>query len=429
MQVKVESTGTLERRMRVELPAERIDQEVDSRLKSVGRTAKIKGFRPGKVPPKVVRQKYGKQIREEVLSELMQKSYTAAVMQEKLNPAGGPQIEPDANSDSKNFAYTATFEVMPEVKLKNLGKIKIETPDVTIGKKDIDDMMLKLRQQKATWAEVDRKSADGDRVVVDFEGTLKGEAFPGGTGTEVPVVLGQGQMLPDFEKGLTGVAAGDEKSFKVKFPKDYHAEDLAGKKVDFAIKTHRIEEQILPPVDDKLAELFEVTEGGIDKFIEDVKENMNREAEAKVKNDVREQIMNGLADTNPIDIPNTLKDKEMHSLQHEAMQRMGIEDHDQAPPRENFAEAADKRVRLGLLLSQVISDQKLVVDAKMVRARVEEMCASYESSAEMVEAYMSNPQIVQQVEPMILEQQAIDWLAENGKSTTKKVAFREYMDS
>jgi len=415
--------------MRVELPAESIDQEVDSRLKSVGRTAKIKGFRPGKVPAKVVRQKYGKQIREEVLSELMQKSYTAAVMQEKLNPAGGPKIQPEESGDNKNFAYTATFEIMPEIELKNLNKIKVETPDVTIGKKDVDDMMLKLRKQKATWDEVDRKSADGDRVVVDFTGTLKGEAFPGGTGTEVPVVLGQGQMLPDFEKGLTGVAAGDEKSFKVKFPKDYHAEDLAGKKVDFAIQTHRIEEEVLPPVDDKLAELFEVAEGGIDKFIEDVKENMNREAEAKVKNDVREQIMDGLTDTNPIDIPNTLKHKEMHSLQHEAMQRMGIEDHDQAPPEANFAEAAEKRVRLGLLLSQVITDQKLTVDEKMVRARVEEMCASYESSTEMVEAYMSNPQVVQQVEPMILEQQAIDWLAENGKSTTKKVAFREYMDS
>ncbi len=429
MQVKVESTGTLERRMRVELPAESIDQEVNSRLKSVGRTAKIKGFRPGKVPAKVVRQKYGKQIREEVLSELMQKSYTAAVVQEKLNPAGGPKIEPEENADSENFAYTATFEIMPEVKLKKLDKIKIEMPDVTIGKKDVDDMMLKLRKQKATWEEVDRKSADGDRVVVDFTGTLKGEAFPGGTGTEVPVVLGLGQMLPDFEKGLTGVAAGDEKSFKVKFPKDYHAEDLAGKKVEFATKTHRIEEEILPPVDDKLAELFEVTEGGIDKFIKDVKENMTREADAKVKSDVREQIMNGLTEMNPIEIPNTLKHQEMHSLQHEAMQRMGIEDHDQAPPMENFAEAAEKRVRLGLLLSQVISDQKLVVDEKMVRARVEEMCASYESSAEMVETYMSNPQVVQQVEPMILEQQAIDWLAENGKSTTKKVAFREYMDS
>ena len=428
MQVKVESTGTLERRMRVELPAEDIDQEVDSRLKSVGRTAKIKGFRPGKVPAKVGRQKYGKQIREEVLSELMQKSYTAAVMQEKLNPAGGPQIQPEV-SDNQNFAYTATFEIMPEIELKNLNKIKIETPDVSIGQKDVDDMLLKLRKQKATWAAVDRKSADGDRVVVDFEGTLNGEAFPGGTGSEVPVVLGQGQMLPDFEKGLTGVAAGDEKSFKVKFPKDYHAENLAGKKVDFAIKTHRIEEEILPPVDDKLAELFEVSEGGIDKFVEDVKENMNREAEAKVKSDVREQIMDGLSETNPIDIPNALKDQEMHSLQHEAMQRMGIEDHDQAPPKENFAEVAEKRVRLGLLLSQVISDQKLIVDDGMVRARVEEMCASYESSTEMVEAYMSNPQIVQQVEPMILEQQAIDWLAENGKATTKKVAFREYMDS
>jgi trigger factor len=426
MQVTVESTGTLERRMRVELPAERIEQEVASRLKSVGRTAKLKGFRPGKVPPKVVKQRYGKQIREEVLSELMQKSYTDAVMQENLNPAGGPQIETEDDKDG--FAYVATFEIMPKVELKDLDKIEIEIPEVEISKDDMDEMIMRLRRQKATWEPVDRKSKDGDKVICDFTGTLKGEEFEGGKDTEVPVVLGAGQMLPDFEKGLTGVAAGDEKDIKVKFPKDYHAEELNGKKVDFAIKVHAVEEEILPPVDDKLAELFEVGEGGIKKFMEDVKDNMKREAEQKLKGDVREQIMAALLDKNPIEIPNTLKHQEAHSLQHEAMQRMGIEDHSQAPGIENFEEMAEKRVRLSLLVSQLITDHKITVDDDKVRQHVEELCASYENSEDMVNMYLGNQQVMQQIQPVVLEQQAFDWLLENGTSHTKKVGFTEYMN-
>ena len=265
MNVTVESTGALERRMRVELPLEAIQHAVDSRLKSVGRTAKIKGFRPGKVPARVVKQRYGKQVREEVLGEILQKSYSDAVVQQKLNPAGGPKIETQGE-DGNTFAYVATFEVMPEVELKDLDKIKVEKPNVQIGDSDVDEMLTSLRKQKASWETVDRKSKDGDRVIVDFAGELDGEAFQGGQGTEIPVVLGEGQMLPDFEKGLTGIKAGDEKAFKVKFPKDYHAEDLAGQKADFSIKTHRVEEQVLPELDDEFAEMFNVTEAGSEQF-------------------------------------------------------------------------------------------------------------------------------------------------------------------
>ena len=401
---------------------------MNSRLKSVGRTAKLKGFRPGKVPPKVVRQRYGKQIRQEVVTELMQKSYTDAVLQENLTPAGGPQIEPEVSKDESSFAYVATFEVMPEVVLKDLDKLKVEMPDVTIDDSDLDDMILKLRKQKATWETVDRKSADGDRVIVDFNGTLKGEEFEGGKGNEVPVVLGQGQMLPDFEKALFGIQADDEKSFKVKFPNDYHAEDLAVKKVDFAIKTHRVEEEILPPADDALAQAFEVKECGIDTFMQDVRVNMTREAEAKVNGDVREQVMSALLEANPLEIPQTLKQREMHSLQHEAMERLGVEDHDQAPPIENFAEMGEKRVRLSLLISQLVSDQNLTVEETKVRERVEEMCSGYENAEDMVNMYMGNPQIVQQIEPMVLEQQVIDWLLEHGKTSKKKVSFKDYMN-
>lgn len=428
MQVTVESTSALERKLRVELPIERVEREVDSRLKSVGKNAKIKGFRPGKVPPQVVRQRYGKQIRQEVLADLMQKSYTDAVVQENLQPAGAPKIE-QQDENGKHFAYVATLEVMPEVALKGLDKIEVAKPEITIEDADVDAMIEKLREQKATWTEVDRASRDGDRVVCDFTGTLNGEPIDGGIGKNVPVVLGQGQMLPDFEKGLTGVKPGDDKSIKVKFPKDYHAEDLQGQKVDFEIKVDRVEEKTLPAVDDAFAESFNVTEGGLEQFRQDVRENMEREARHKVKNDLREQVMTGLLEANPLEIPRTLKHQEMHSMQHDAMHRLGIEDHSKAPALENFAEAAEKRVRLGLLLRQLIVDKKLTLDEERLRAHVEDLCAGYESADEMVEMYMKSPDIRRQLEPAALEQVAVDWLVEHGKQSTRKVRFAEYMNS
>ena len=427
MQVKVESTGALERKMRVELPAERIEKEVESRLKRVGRTAKIKGFRPGKVPATVVRQHYGSQVRQEVLSDLMGQSYRDAVQQENLNPVAQPRIEPDVTGAADTFAYTATFEVLPDVALSGLDKIEVTTPEVEITDADCDDMIENLRRQKATWEAVERKSAEGDRVVVDFEGTLKGEAFQGGSGKEVPVVLGEGQMLPDFEKGLLGIQAGDEKSFKVKFPKDYHSEDLAGKKVDFAIKVHRVEEQELPPLDDSLAEAYGVAEGGLEKLRSDVRDNMRREAAERVRADIREQALSGLLDKNPLEVPKAMVHQEAHSMQHEVMRQYGIEDHSQAPPLQNFTENAEKRVRLSLLIRQLIDDNGIEVDAEKLRTRVDELCAGYENAQEMAQTYLSNPQIMQQIEPMVLEDQAVDWIVKNGKQKSKKVGFREYM--
>ena len=429
MLVTVESTGTLERRMRVELPAERIEKEIESRLKSVGRTAKIKGFRPGKIPAKVVRQRYGGQVRQEVLSELMQKSYSDAVIQENLNPAGGPKIVPDAAENDKGFAYVATFEVLPEITLKGLDKIAVTKSEVEIADEDCEDMIHNLRKQKAVWSTVDRESKEGDRVIVDFNGTLKGEPIKGGQGKEVPVDLGEGHMLPDFEKALGGSKAGDEKSIKVKFPKDYHDETLASKKVEFNIKVHRVEEEELPPLDDTLAELYDVKEGGLATLRADVRANMEREAKQRVSSEIKEQALNGLVDANPIEIPNSLKDQEIHSLQHDTMRRLGIEDHDKAPPAENFAEAAERRVRLGLLVRQLIQDNNLSVDTDRVRKHVEEMCASYENAEDMVAMYMSNEQALAQIEPMVLEDQAVEWLTENGVVKTRKVGFKEYMNN
>jgi trigger factor len=427
MQVTVESTGKLERRMRVELPAERVEKEVESRLKSVGKTAKIKGFRPGKIPAKVVRQHYGTQVRQEVLADLMGQSYRDAVVQENLNPVAHPRIEPEISNKGDGFAFVATFEVLPEIKLEGLDKIEVSRPEIEITDGDCEDMIENLRKQKANWETVERKSKQGDCVVVDFEGQLKGEPVEGGKGNEVPVVLGQGQMLPDFEKALVGVSADEEKSFKVKFPKDYHNEALANKTVDFTVKVHRVDEEALPPLDDGLAEMYGIEEGGLEKLREDVVENMEREADQKVRNDIRDQAMTGLLEANPIEVPNTLVHQEAHRMQHEAMAQLGIEDKDKAPPLEEFNKGAENRVRLSLLLQQLVSDNKIELDADRMRERVEQICAGYENSEEMVAQYLGNPQVMSRIEPMVLEEQAVEWIIENGIEKKKKIGFKEYM--
>jgi len=428
MQVTVESTGTLERRMRVELPAERIEKEVDSRLKKVGKTAKIKGFRPGKIPAKVVRQRYGVQVRQEVLSDLMGQSYRDAVIQENLNPVAQPKIEPEVSENTDGFAYVATFEVLPEVKLQGLDKIEVNVPEVEISDTDCDDMIDNLRKQKATWKTVERAAKDGDQVIVDFDGKLKGEPIEGGKGSEVAIVLGQGQMLPDFEEALFGIKAGDEKSFKVKFPKDYHATELAKKKVDFSIVVHRVEEQELPPLDDSLAEQYGVKEGGIGKLREDVFTNMEREVEQKTRADIREQTMTGLLEANPVEVPVSMIHQEAHTMQHEAMRQLGVEDHAQAPPITDFMDNAEKRVRLGLLIRHVVDENNIQVDAERMQERVATICAGYENAEEMANTYMNDPKVMQQLEPMVIEEQAVEWLAKNGVEKKNKISFKDYMN-
>jgi len=288
-------------------------------------------------------------------------------------------------------------------------------------------MLENLRKQKATWETVKREAVEGDRVVVDFDGTLKGEPIEGGTGKEVPVVLGEGQMLPDFEKGLTGVKADEEKSFKVKFPKDYHIEELAKKQIEFTVKVHRVEEQELPALDDSLAEIYGVAEGGLKKLRQDVVENMEREAEQKVRNDVREQAMTGLLEANAIEVPKSLLQQEAHSMQHDAMRQFGIEDHDQAPPIDNFTDSAEKRVRLSLLIQRLVKDNGIALDASRMRERVEQICAGYENAEEMVTAYLGDPQVIARIEPLVMEEQAVEWIIENGVEKLKKISFKEYM--
>ncbi len=428
MQVSVEATGNLERRLRVEVPAERINKEIENRLRRVGKTAKIKGFRPGKVPAKVIRQRYGDQVRQEVLSEMMQTSYSEALQRESLVPAGGPQIQPEKAGD-EGLVYTATFEVYPEVELADLDKISVSRPVVEITPADVDQMMENLRRQKAEWETVERPAAEGDKVIVDFEGSIKGEPIENGKGEKIPVILGEGRMIEDFEKALTGVAAGDEKTFKVKYPKDYPAEDLAGKKAEFKAVVHEVQAQVLPPLDEELAKAYGVEEGGVEQLRADVEDNMRQELEGRIRADMKNQAMEGLLSNNPLEVPEALVQQESQTLQKDAMQRMGIEDAEQAPPLESFREMAERRVRLGLLVQQLISDKDIQLDADRLRGKVEEMFAGYDQSEQLVSTYLGNQDFISRLGPVVLEEQAVEWLIDNGQTEEKKVPFKDYMQA
>lgn len=428
MQVSIESENGLERRVRVQVPAERIENEIEVRLKKVGTQAKLPGFRPGKIPAKVVKQQFGNQVRQEVVQEMVQSTYAEAVTQEKLQPAGSPSIEPETLEEGQDLTYVAVFEVYPDVELKGLEKIKVQTPEVAIADADIDEMIDNLRKQRVDWSVVERKADSGDKVTLDFAGTLKGEAFEGGSAEDFEFVLGEGQMLEDFEKGIKGLKAGDEKSIKVKFPKDYQAQELAGAKADFALTIKSVAESVLPEIDEEFVKSYGIESGSADDLRADITKNMERERDAKISGEIKRQVMEGIIEQNPVAVPDVLIGQEAHSMQHEAMERMGIKDHDQAPAEETFREPAEKRVRLGLLFQELIQAHEIKVDSDRVTAKVDELVAPYENPDEIRQMYLQNPQFLGQVENAVLEEQVIEFVKGKAKVSAKKMAFRELME-
>jgi len=429
MQVSVESSTGLERSIRVEVPADTIEQEVESRLKKVGKTAKIKGFRPGKIPAKVVRQYYGAEVRQDVLQEILQSSYTEALSQEKLVPAGQPHIHTESVDEGQNLIYKATFEVYPEIELKGLDSLKLEQPVVEISDSDENDMIENLRKQRADWEEVDRAAAEEDQITIDFEGTLKGEAFEGGSGEDMPVVLGGGQMLEDFEKALDGMKAGDVKDAKVKFPKDYPAEELAGKKADFKITAKKVEAKALPEINEDFVKGFGIESGTEEDFRKEVRANMDREYEAKSKAVMKTQVLDQVHDANKVDVPGVMIEQEIDSMQKEAMQRFGITDESQAPERDSFKEMAERRVRLSLLMTEVISSEQIQIDDTRVTEKVDELCKPYPNAEEMRNLYLQNQQLLSQIQNAVLEEQLIDFLIGKAKLKEKKMGFIELLES
>jgi trigger factor len=413
--------------MTVRVPAAEIEREIDARLVKVGRTARIKGFRPGKIPPKVVRQRYGMQIRQEVLADVIRASFSRAVSQAQLNPAGGPAIEPLGGADGEHFSYRATFEVYPEIALKGLEKLGMEKPLVEIAAADVEKMIERLRQQRATWRSVDRKAQTGDRVTVDFAGKIDDETFAGGEGKDVPIVLGAAQVVEDFEAALRGTVKGEEKTAKVKFPKNYGVASVAGNKAVFEIRVKGVEEPVLPEIDAEFLTAFGVTDGGVDALKVEVRKNMQRELDERHRVHMRAQALNALLDGNRIAVPNALVTQEVRNLQADAMRRMGIQDPEKAPPAEGFRESATRRVQLGLLVQEVIRAHKIELDRGRVDRRIEELSAPYEKPHEAAQLYRSTRELMAQVESAVLEDQVVDFLLMHGKVKDKALTFDQFM--
>ncbi len=413
--------------MTVRVPTDEIEREVDTRLKKVGRTARLKGFRPGKVPLKIVRQRYGGQIRNEVVSDVIRNSYARAVRQEELNPAGGPEIEPISTGGEDHFSYRATFEVFPEIELKPAGSLTVEIPRVEVVESDVDDMLETIREQHAEWLAVDRKSAAGDRVVVDFNGTIGGEPFEGGEGKEVPVVVGSGQVVDDFDKALKKVVAGQAKTAKVKFPKSYPVSDLAGKRAVFEISVHRVEEKHLPEVDEEFFQAMAIEEGGVDALRAELRSNMEREMNERLRAASRAAAFEALLKLNKIDVPSVLVQEEASTMQAEAMRRMGIDDVEKAPPASGFEASARRRVALSLLVREMINAHEIELDRVRVNERIKEMSAPYEDAQRVAQAYRSSPELMSQVESGVLEDQVADFVIEHGKTREKRIGFKEFM--
>ena len=428
MQVSVESIGKLERRMQVQVPAERVSQEIAARLKNISRTARLNGFRPGKAPLKVIRQQFGSQIHREVIGELLQSSYAEAVTQKQLAPAGSPRIEPQSIDEGQDLKYVATFEVFPEVVLQPMESLEVDRVTAEVTESDIDAMIERLRKQQMKYSAVNRGAANGDKVTIDFEGAIDGVTFAGGKGENIAIVLGEGRMLPELEQGLIGASAAEKRSVTVNFPSDYRAADLAGKTAIFATEVKSVEEPVLPEIDEEFCKAFSVTEGGVAKLREDVAANMRRELEQALRNRNKAAVMEKLYAANPTEVPNVLIEGQIRDMQVEAMRRAGTKDAAQAPPREPFIEPARRRVALGLLLNDVIRKENLVVDRARVNERLDEMVSAYGDAGAMKRAYMQNAEAMRQVESLALEDQAVDWILQHAKVREVKSTFKQLMN-
>src|ERR1700691_4201817 len=354
MQVSVESIGKLERRMQVQVPAERVSQEIATPLKKLSRTARLNGFRPGKAPLTVIRQQFGQQVHREVIGELLQTSFTEAVTEKQLTPAGNPHIEPKTIGEGQDLTYVATFEVFPEVALKPVESLKIERITADVAEGDIDAMIERLRKQQMKYTVAERPAASGDKVTVDFEGSIAGAPFAGGKGENVAIVLGEGRMLAQLEQGLIGAAAGETRQVHVDFPADYRATELAGKSAVFKVLVKSVEAATLPELDDEFCKSFGVTEGGVPKLREDVAANMRRELDQALRNRNKTAVMEQLYQNNPIEVPNALLESQIRDLQIEMMRGAGAREVPRARPRDPRVEPARRRVALGLLMNDII---------------------------------------------------------------------------
>jgi trigger factor len=432
MQANLENLSTLERRLSVAVPKTEIDHEIDTRLKHLSRTVKMHGFRPGKVPMKVVAQQYGPQVRQEVLGETLQRTFGEAVRQQNLKVAGYPQFEPKPLEESaSDFEYSATFEVYPEVQLGEISGAKISRPQLEVGDAEIDRTIEIMRKQRVTFDQVERAAANGDRVTMSYRGTIDGVEFAGGKAENQQVVLGEGRLLPDFETQLQGTKAGDSKSFELKFPDDYHGKDVAGKTATFEVSVSEVAAPKLPEIDAEFAKTLGVEDGDIAKMRSEIKGNLEREVKGRLKSRVKDQVMQALLDSTKVEVPKSLIESEVERLRELTRQDFaarGIPVKDDMPlPAEMFQQQAERRVNLGLILAEVVKANQLQAKPEQVRAIVEEQAQSYENPPEVVRWYYQSPERLREIESMVLEDNVVEWALKTAQIDEQSIDFDELM--
>ncbi len=430
MQVSVETTQGLQRKMTIALPAEDINSAVTERLQSLGKTTRMNGFRPGKVPFNVLKKRFEPQVRSEVLGSLINQSFYDAVQQEKLRPAGQPEIAPEDEKDNgaDGFSYIATFEVYPEFEPVFNDKITVTKPMVSIEDSDVDEMIESLQKQRVDYTAVERAAADDDQIIIDFTGRIDGEEFEGGKAEKAPLVLGSGAMIEGFEAQLIGLSAGDTKTIQITFPEDYQAEHLAGKAAEFDINVHEVKESFIPELNEELIKSFGIEDGTLESLKADITKNMERELKQRVDNEVKTQIMDGLLELNPIDIPEALVKEEIGRQKEQMMQQMPGDADASFLGDELFAEQAQRRVRLGLVVGEIVQKSEIKADAAAVRGQVETMASSYQDPQQVIDYYYSNPEMLRNVEGLVLEEAVTAKVLDASTVTEEKRSFQDMMN-
>ncbi len=433
MQVSVETTSGLERKLTVGVPAEQVDGEVAKRLQDAAGKVKINGFRSGKVPLKVVKQRLGDGIRQEVLGDVINRTYFEALQKEDIKPAGLPTIDTTTNVEGKDLEFVAIFEVYPEIDLVDLSTLAVEKPLAEIEEKDIDTMIENLRTQQATWEDLDRAAKEGDQVTIDYLGTKDGEEFAGGKAEGQKLELGSNSMIPGFESGIVGMKAGEEKTLSLSFPDDYHAEELKGAAVEFAIKLHSVAEKKLPEIDEEFFKKFGVEENNLEAFRNEVKSNMERELANAKKMSIKTQVLDALFESQKVELPKALISNEIDNMRKQMMQQFGDAaksmDMTQLLPDTMFEEQATKRVSLGLIINEIISAQEIKPEDDRVKKAIAEIAATYDQPEDVIRYYTSNQEAKANVEAMVLEEQVIDYILAGAKVTEKQTDYQALMES
>jgi len=430
MAVNVETLGTLERRVSMRLAMDEIETQVDARLKKLARDVRMPGFRPGKVPMKLIAQTYGPQVRSEVLGDAVQKSFTEVVKEAKLKVAGYPKIEKKGSDEGESLEFSATFEIYPDVKVGDVAGKTIERPQVSVSDAEVDKTIEILRKQRVQFKPAQRGAQDGDRLVLDFAGTIDGQPFEGGKAEKFALILGEGRLLPEFEAGARGMQAGEKKSVQVRFPDDYQGKEVAGKTAVFELALKEIQQPELPPLDAEFARQLGVADGDLGKMRSEVKANVEREVKKRVEARVKQQALQALLDATPLETPKSLVEMESHELAQRAaadLQSRGIRPEQMPVNPQMFEETAKRRVALGLIIAELAQKEDLKPKPAEVRALVEQEAQSYESPAEVVKWFYMQPQRLSEMESAALEANVVKWVLSKAQVQDKETPFDELM--